>query len=92
MKIFDLKKKILFEIPDQKTVLKATLKSEFSKNFFCTLISIPNTSKKSSLTKSIDKSGHSLGDSFILEQNKRVYKQLRPKNAGIYRSIYLRFQ
>jgi hypothetical protein len=34
MKIFDLKKKILFEIPDQKTVLQATLKSEFSKNFF----------------------------------------------------------
>ena len=33
MKIFDLKKKILFEIPDQKTVLQATLKSEFSKNF-----------------------------------------------------------
>ena len=63
MKIFDLKKKNLFEIPDQKTVLKATLKSEFSKIFFCTLISIPNTFKKISLTKSIDKSGHSLGDS-----------------------------
>ena len=62
MKIFDLKK-ILFQVPDQKTVLKATLKSEFSKKFFCTLISIPNTFKKISLTKSIDKSGDSLGDS-----------------------------
>ena len=61
---FWFNKKFLFEIPDQKTVLKATLKSEFSKNFLCMLISIPNTFKEISLTKSIDKSGHSLGDSF----------------------------
>ena len=61
---FWFEKKILFEIPDQKTVLQATLKSEFSKNFFCTLISIQNTLKKISLTKSIDKSGHTLGDPF----------------------------
>ena len=61
---FWFEKKILFEIPDQKTVLQATLKSEFSKNFFRTLISIQNTLKKISLTKSIDKSGHPLGDPF----------------------------
>ena len=52
-------------IPDQKNVLNPTLKSEFSKKLFCTLISILNTFKEISLTKSIDKSGHSLGDSFL---------------------------
>ena len=60
----------MFEIPDQKTVLQATLKSEFSKNFFCTLISIENTLKKISLTKSIEKSGHTLGDPLIVIFNR----------------------